>query len=405
MRLHSFSLILAAASMCFVVGCEDKKPTPAASSTSAKVQPASPALSIPKLPPRKFARHDRMGRQRPKGAMGMLLGAAMKAPDLTEEQKGKLEALQPKPGEKPRDAKATKPDREGYHKAWLEAVKSGKVDEKAFDEHTKAMQKEREERKAEQAKHLNELHAILTPPQRKAVADSVRERLEKRGNDAKAKGDEAKDGDEAKAKGGETKGPKHRPDDRLRMKKMDHPSPGLRLVDRIRNKSRHKHPGFGFERMSAGLKLTDEQNKKVEELAKKVKEDRPDEKAREERREAAKKNMAALLAAFEKDTFDATKLELEPKGDEMGAWMKKQLAHFSEFLAILTEEQRTELAKRFEARRVQFPEAPTTSELDDLSDELGAGSTAKPTKTEETDDKGATPAKKAAEEPTKAPAK
>jgi len=104
--------------------------------------------------------------------------------------------------------------------------------------------------------------------------------------------------------------------------------------------------GFGFERMTEGLKLTDEQQKKVDELVKKMPAPPTDEE-RAARRETAKKNFEALLDAFEKDTFDATKLAFaKPELGDWNARSKVMLDNFSAFLAILTEEQRNMLAER-----------------------------------------------------------
>jgi len=393
--------LIVAASLCVAVGCEDKKPTPAATSATAE-----PIAKLPtKKPPRKFLPRDTAamyGRRRGNEPGGALLGAALKAPELTDEQRTKLEALTPKRPEGRRTPKAGGPDRDAYRKTMVEAVKAGKFDAKSFDEHIAAMSKAREEKTVERAKLLNSIHAILTPAQRKAVAESVRGRFAEAVDAKKGKGGEEK-GEEAE---GDRKGPpepgRMGPGRKGPGRFAGGPAKGkgLRLIDGRRGPAgrRMGHNDFGLKRMATGLDLTEEQTKKLDELMKKVDKDQPGEEDRAAKREEARKSMLALLDAFEKDTFDATKLDLAKKDDKASEWMKKQMTHFSAFLAILTEEQRTKLAKRFE-ERMPLPEAPSSTDLDKMVDGLDPG-TAAPAPSEKPDEKP-----KAAPEPENAPEK
>ncbi len=187
MTMRYIQSLIIAASLCVAVGCDDKKPTPAATSATAEPIAKNPAKKLPRklLPRDSAAMHSR---RRSNGPGGALMRAALKAPELTDAQRTKLEGLTPKRMEGRRAPKAGGPDRGAYRKTMVEAVKAGKFDEKAFDEHIAAMSAAREEKTAERAKLLNTIHSILTPAQRKAVADSVRSRFAKEVDAPKGKG-------------------------------------------------------------------------------------------------------------------------------------------------------------------------------------------------------------------------
>jgi Spy/CpxP family protein refolding chaperone len=100
------------------------------------------------------------------------------------------------------------------------------------------------------------------------------------------------------------------------------------------------HTGF----FTKDLDLDDAQQKKVQAILDKAKDD----KATPPDPEATKKKWDSLLSEFEKDTFDAKKLEAftdKAEGRMMGPMNPKVLA---EILPILKPEQREKLAARME---------------------------------------------------------
>jgi Spy/CpxP family protein refolding chaperone len=284
----------------------------------------------------------RRTQQRRNDVVSMFVRAATGAPDLTDEQRTKLGGLRPKAGLGALQETAE------YRTAMIESVKSGKVDSAAFAKPAEAMEKAREEKRVERVARLNELHAVLTPTQRKAVADAVRGRLT---NEPTAG---------ARPPGRGVRGPEEQHKGVLRPMGR---GPGNRLAGPIDSFRRDPAPGHGevgFKGMVDGIELTPEQQKKLEELTKKTETTRP-------KRDEARKAALAVVDAFEKETFDAAKLELFKPGAEDATWLKTHLAHFEELLAILTEQQRGDLAKKLETGGVPPLDMPSRDELAAMS--------------------------------------
>jgi len=173
-------------------------------------------------------------------------------------------------------------------------VRAGKIDRKKLEPQLKVVRDAAAEEKARQAKALNTLHSTLEDVQRKALVLAVRGRQERRASHA-AFG----------AKGEET----------------------LKGLSERRAKRE-------LERLSTDLELTAEQRGKTEKLL-----------AANPNFGASSRAMleapAALLDAFDKPTFDATKLKLDQDGEQA---LNQRLDYLSKLTQILTPEQRNKLA-------------------------------------------------------------
>lgn len=243
-----------------------------------------------------------------RGGYGMasaMMRVARKELELTDDQKKKLDTI----GEELRSGRKDANPRSQLNAALAKVVKDGKVDAASLSTELDAVEKHAEARVAAQAKALGDLHAALTPEQRKKVADSIKAKHDERAERWKSKAD-AKDGAERPGKRGRPGG---------------------------------KRGAFGMLR---GIELTDEQKKKVEALGDAKKDAKPDfAKLMDERR----KRSEALLAAFVKDDFDATEYPLEPDaGKHARSAAEKRIAHLASLLGISNADQRTKLSERLE---------------------------------------------------------
>jgi Spy/CpxP family protein refolding chaperone len=157
------------------------------------------------------------------------------------------------------------------------------------------------------------LYAALNPEQRKTVVAAVRKRVADRAE----------------------REPKAR---------SDKPEPKARAKNKL-------------ERMAKDLGLDDAQQKKLEPLLVKEISSAKDKAAD---REASQKRMTALLDAFEKDGFEAKKMDLSagPDPKKMRAKMDARVALMNQITAILKPEQREKLAasmRRGRGGRLQTP--------------------------------------------------
>lgn len=167
-------------------------------------------------------------------------------------------------------------------------TKAGQLDRTKIDADLAAIDRAAAARHAKQAAALNALHAALEPAQRAATAGKIRERRAQQ--------------DQRFGLGG-----------------------GPKLADR----------------MTKDLELSPDQKKKVEAVAAKA----------EDPRARANERSDALLAAFEKDDFDATKLAaLDPK--EARASAEEEVALVEALLPSLGPEQREKLAANIERRAI-----------------------------------------------------
>lgn len=236
-----------------------------------------------------------------RGTAGMFLTAARDAKP-TEEQKAKLDALAKEltDDDPPRQG----PEAKQAHEDLIAGIKAGKIDDAKMQVHYAAMEKTEQARRDEEAQALGKLHAALTPEQRKAVASDVSARLAKREEHGGGSGSGKKSDDKDRAD--------------ARAKKR-------------------------AERMAKDIGLDADQTKKVEAAVMKH--------GGREGSEGHGKKVAAVASAFEKDTFDAKKLEaFTGGGKEAKARVQDEVKLFGELLAIVKPEQREKLAAQLEKR-------------------------------------------------------
>lgn len=332
-RIMNSSLLLALGLALVPVACsQTEQPEP----TEQKQEVSQPAEAPKTVDKGKLGKLDRKGgkfgklgrgHRGDKGPAHLLLKTALKDLELTAEQKETIAALKAEKKEGKGDRSNIRAEMKA---AMIEAAKAGKIDEKTVDTQLAAMKEKQAERAAKQAKLLNGLHAALTPEQRTDLVSKVKAEMEsrqKRMEEKQAKwAERAKDADKL---GDVKRGPHHG----MKAFKGMHGMHGMR-------------GGFGM--MARGLELTEDQQTKLDALAEKNKPEMPSADDMKAKREEMHKNVTALLDAFAKDGFDASKFDLSPKHRDMGEMMKKHVAHMNEFLAILTPEQRAKLAENIE---------------------------------------------------------
>lgn len=251
------------------------------------------------------------------GAVGMLVHSA-KSLELKDEQKAKLEAAEK--SLKGDDA-SSRNEMKSFHTNLAASVKAGKIDQAKIDADLAALEKALKDKSDKEAAALNDVYAALEPGQRTLVARTVRERTEAR----------EKHETERRAKLAER--------DKEREQKADGGADGGGgRGDRNELSAQRR-----VEHLVRDLDLDAEQQKKVQALAK----DDPKAPTPDTARADAKKRGEALLAAFEKDGFDAKKLEApDTKRARQGA--EQQVKLVSALLPILKPEQKEKLAARME---------------------------------------------------------
>ena len=247
------------------------------------------------------------------GPVGMLVHTA-KSLELKDEQKTKLDAAEKS---LKGDEASSRDEMKALHTDLAASVKANKIDQAKIDADLAALEKAAKDRNDKEAAALNDIYAALEPAQRTEVAKKVRERTEareKRETERRAKMAER---DKGMADGGADGGAKG---------------------DRNEFSAQRR-----VERLVRDLDLDAEQQKKAQALAK----DDPKAPTPDSARADAKKRGEALLAAFEKDGFDAKKLEApDTKRARQGAEQEVKLV--SALLPILKPEQREKLAARME---------------------------------------------------------
>lgn len=283
-------------------------PTPAASSvapqSSAPIASASASASGSAATADDAGggrRHGDRG-QHARGASGMFFRATKDLADLKDDQKAKIEAAEKSTRETGGESReALKKAGKDLHTDLIAAIKAGKVEAAKLEPKYADIEKAMKAAHEKEAEGLNQLHAALTAPQRKAVAldvkkkhEQMEERMAKREEHNKEKGDGGKP---------ESRGKKH------------------------------------IERLTADLDLDADQQKKVGAIT-------PPEMAMPDRAEM-KKRSEALLAAFEKDTFDAKKIDAFD-AKKARAPMEAETKVVSAIVPILKPEQREKLAAKME---------------------------------------------------------
>jgi Spy/CpxP family protein refolding chaperone len=243
--------------------------------------------------------------------------------DLTDEQKATVEKLE-------KDARpeggAAKADWKELQTELAAGVKAGKIDTAKIDAKNATLEKAMADAHAKEAESLNGLHAALKPEQRKALVAALKAKADKQ-NERAAKHQEDKKADEKDKKTDEKK---------------------------AKNDERNKRK---LERLTKQLDLDAAQQKKVEAILAKDKEEPMTPAAMDAAREDQKKKLDAVLTAFDADTFDAKKLDLggmptavmAKKGK--GGAMAHEVGFLTQLLPILKPEQREKLAASMEKER------------------------------------------------------
>ena len=249
------------------------------------------------------------------GPSGRLLDAARNL-QLKDEQKTTLDKIEDTLKASVGDQ--MKPGRD-VHEAIVAGVKEGKIDPAKLTPIYADMEKDMKAHQEAEAKALNDLHAALDATQRKTLVDAVRDEQKKR--------------DEAESKWKDKEKEHEAAKDPAKEKQAE--------ADRVKRE---------LERMTSDLGLDANQQKKVEPLLKKNTRKPEDMKARSEE---GKKRMETLLAAFEKDTFDATKLPPDAMaGKKMHEASDKEVSYLNGLLPILKPEQREKLAATMSGPRL-----------------------------------------------------
>lgn len=329
-------LVLAAA----LSACKDKPAdtaTDAAPTAPPDAAVAIPAASVPNLAAADGgAGGDHEGAREGHGGPSGLLFKAARALDLKDEQKAKIDAA-----EKTAQAGATETTRDAMraaakdlHTDLIAGVRAGKIDTSKLEPRYAAIEKVIGEQQARDADALNALHAALDTTQRKAVTANVRAkqamREEKKAHREGGDGGMASDGGMG-ADGGKGAWSSRR----------------------------------SLDRLTRGLDLDADQQKKVDAIV--AKEDA----AKHPDPADMMKNAEAMLTAFEKDTFDAKKLDaFDVK--KMRTPMEQEARLLVQLVPILKPEQREKLAAKMEkgpsphgGRGAGFRPRPMLEESDD----------------------------------------
>ena len=267
-------------------------PAPSASASASAVASAMPLPSGSAKP----------GGDRRGGMTGMLIRAARDLPDLKDPQKATVDKIED--GLKKDDPMAAMAEFKGVHDDMVAGVKAGKIDTAKMTAHYAAIDKAAQARQDKEAEALNGLYAALDAGQRKALTAAVR---------AKAAAHDADD--------------------------KGHPDAGA-PADWTKRR---------LERMTKDLALDDAQQKSVGALLAK----QPSPAAMDAMRADGKKRLDAVLAAFEKDGFDAKKLDLSmaPAGKKPHDMIDQQVQFTTALLGILKPDQRDKLAATMDKPR------------------------------------------------------
>jgi len=305
--------LLAVAFGMTAVACKDKPAEPeadaASTATTASVAPQSSSPAASASASAGLGDGGAHARIVPRGhgPGAMLFVAAQRLPDLKDEQKAKIDTAQ-KRAHDPSDTSARDAMRTAgkeVHSELIVGVKAGKIDTAKLDAKYAAVEKALRALHENEAEALTSLHAALEPAQRKAVVAEVRAKQSAREERMAKRAD--RDHADAGADGGA---------------KVNH---GKRRLDRL----------------TRDLALDAEQEKKVAAIAPK---DEP--KGGPDRAEA-KKRLEALLTAFEKDSFDAKKLDAFD-AKKARAPMEDDTKLLAQLVPILKPEQREKLASKME---------------------------------------------------------
>ena len=324
-----FLVVPIAAAVLGLPGCDKSNGEPAtASSASAPIaQSAAPSASSAPVASASAAASAGPAMRAPidrrAGLAGLMFNAAREL-DLTADQQGALDKLD----EPLREDDDTKLEIKAAHADLIDGIKAGKVDTALMQKHYAAIDKAAQAHQDKVADSLNGLRGTLDAAQRKALVAAVRAKQATREDTAGARKGDAPD-----AGGGPAEFTKRR-----------------------------------LDRMIKDLDLDAAQQKAV--AAALAKGDRPSPAAIDARKAEGKKRIDALLAAFERETFDAKKLDLS---DTPPKKTHERIDNQAQFLAqiapILKPEQREKLAAS--VNRQAGHGRPGGPAADEPADEVG----------------------------------
>lgn len=295
-RTSALLLVIAASGLaCKDGGCGSKGsgagPSATASSSSASASTGSSGSNHPR------------STLRASGSIGTMF-QAVQALDLNEEQRANIERIGTDLREAEKAELAARDDAgprlgmAAMEGELMAGIKAGKLDSTKIDAQEAVVEKAVSRRREREALALNKVQRLLDPAQRKAVVTSIRVTEERRW---------------------------------ARMKQRDKPDAAV-----LANMARLK-----FEHYTQGLDLDVEQQKKVQALMPKP------ESAPTDPRAEAKKYMDDLLAGFENDGFDATKIDSGEAKRRFSAF-SETVKFVRQLLPILKPEQREKLAAKFD---------------------------------------------------------
>ncbi|MCL2777876.1 MAG: Spy/CpxP family protein refolding chaperone [Polyangiaceae bacterium] len=229
------------------------------------------------------------------GPASSLIEAA-RAQTLKDEQKTAIDKLEEPLHEQP----APRTEWKDFQKELADGVKAGKIDTSKLAANYTAIETGVHAQREKEATALNSLHSTLDATQRKAVVAAVR-----------AKQQEGME------------------------KHQDAGAPDMAKKTEAMNKQR-------LERMTKELDLDAAQQKKVEAILTK---ESSGKNGPQDMMAEMKKSNDEVLSAFEKDTFDATKLEsFAQAGKKARAPAEREAQFYSQLLAVLTPVQRDKMA-------------------------------------------------------------
>lgn len=292
-------------------GCDDPPPAPAlppvADSGNVLMEPSGQPAAAKSAGKRRPGLRNKGMRRPPRGGPRVVIRTALKALELSDEQKTELNDL----------ASSFKPDDDAKaaDKALLEALaagmRAGKLDDALVTEKLAAAKKHAGAMRDRSHETLNKLHAMLTPEQRKALVEKM------------------------------TAGPGAEPASWL--------AEGDFKAGRMRmNVKSNALGGLNPLMITRGLKLSPEQRKKVRALTRnrdrQAKLNKPDQGAAE----ARKKQTEEVMAAFATDAFDAKKIAGGGITEAMSKAMDDKIDLVRALIETLDEAQRKEAADNIE---------------------------------------------------------
>lgn len=289
--------------LLLLAACDDKKPAPDNANSAASTAPEAtqPVASIPTpapdagKPPRE---------PHPQGASASLFSTVRSLEGITDELKTKIAAAEKVAAgvqDDPKQAETNKEVAKNLYTELASQVKAGKIDAAKLTPLYAAIEEATKARLEAEAEGLNQLHAALEPAQRKSLIAELRKR------------EQAREEHLAAAHGGPDGGKS------------------------VSNRGDVHH----IERLTKELDLDDAQKTSVGAFA--VKDDGKEPAAVTKKKKATE----TLYTAFEKDTFDAKKLESFASKSLTEA-LEDESKFLTKLVPALKPEQREKLAAKVE---------------------------------------------------------